>query len=506
MTTSASVSTHQPGAVPCGLGSAVALGMSHACLRLASENGRPRRAQMSRSQASRSASTVGRLAERLGDRLARQVVGRRAEAAARDDEIAASERGAQRFDEGVLAVREGGQTHDVDAERGQLDGEIAAVRVAGLAHEELRPDGEDLRRRDRSRLPSGESVGRAACAAAYHPPMEHRVEFDFDIRFANGGGLVGEGFRLDIEGDDVSDAWIADAIVRDLRLLMVESVTITRRRIIEEAHKRPPTPSGTPQVGPRAAGVRYVDLSHRIEDGLVTYRGLPPPRITDHLSREASRAHYAPGTEFQIGRIEMVANTGTYVDSPFHRFGDGTDVAGLDLARLADLPAVVIRATGMTGRAVDRPLVEAALAGYRRPRGGRPRPDRLGRRPLGFGVVFRWAPVPDAGRRGGARSRRAPDSSGSTRTTSTTPPTRRVPSTRRCSAPGSRSSSTSGVSASFPSSGHASRRSRRRSVGWARSPSAPMPSSRTPETRRPSSAEPRMPWLSLMAPIARLRA
>lgn len=107
---------------------------------------------------------------------------------------------------------------------------------------------------------------------------------------------------------------------------------------------------------------RYADLSHTITDGLVTYPGLPAPVISDHLSREASRERYAPGTEFQIGRIEMVANTGTYLDSPFHRYADGTDVAGLDLARLADLPAVVVRATGIAGRAVDRHLVAAALA------------------------------------------------------------------------------------------------------------------------------------------------
>jgi arylformamidase len=192
--------------------------------------------------------------------------------------------------------------------------------------------------------------------------VEHRVEFDFDIRFSNGGGLTGDGFRLDIPGDDVSDAWIADAIVRDLRLLMVESVTITRRRIIEERHKRPSEQATrTPTSGGR--GVSRVDLSHRIDDGMVTYRGLPPPRITDHLSREASRASYAPGTEFQIGRIEMVANTGTYIDAPFHRFADGTDIAQLDLDRLADMPAIVVRATGMTGRAVDGHLVTAALAG-----------------------------------------------------------------------------------------------------------------------------------------------
>jgi kynurenine formamidase len=85
-----------------------------------------------------------------------------------------------------------------------------------------------------------------------------------------------------------------------------------------------------------------VDLSHAIRDGLVTYPGLPAPRITDHLSREASRASYAPGPEFQIGRIEMVANTGTYLDSPAHRWADGADLSGLDLERLADLPGLVV--------------------------------------------------------------------------------------------------------------------------------------------------------------------
>jgi arylformamidase len=189
----------------------------------------------------------------------------------------------------------------------------------------------------------------------------HRVEFDFDIRFSNGGGLTGDGFRLDIPGDDVDDDWIADAIVRDLRLLMVESVRITGRRVIAEPHKRP-IEQGTHTTAGSGRRIRRIDLSHRIDDGMITYPGLPAPRITDHLSREASRASYAPGTEFQIGRIEMVANTGTYLDSPFHRFADGTDVAGLDLERLADLPAMVIRATGITGRAVDGHLVTAALA------------------------------------------------------------------------------------------------------------------------------------------------
>jgi len=87
---------------------------------------------------------------------------------------------------------------------------------------------------------------------------------------------------------------------------------------------------------------RFVDVSHAVEHGVVTYPGLPAPKICDFLSREASRARYAPGTEFQIGSIEMVANTGTYVDSPFHRFKNGRDLADLPLESLADLEGIVI--------------------------------------------------------------------------------------------------------------------------------------------------------------------
>lgn len=89
--------------------------------------------------------------------------------------------------------------------------------------------------------------------------------------------------------------------------------------------------------------VRLIDLSHTVEDGLITYRGLPAPVICDFLSREASRRHYAKGTQFQIGKIEMVANTGTYVDTPFHRYSEGKDLSELSLSSLADLPSVVIR-------------------------------------------------------------------------------------------------------------------------------------------------------------------
>jgi kynurenine formamidase len=97
-----------------------------------------------------------------------------------------------------------------------------------------------------------------------------------------------------------------------------------------------------------------VDLSHTVEHGLVTYRGLPPPVISDHLTREESRKHYAEGTEFHIGRIEMVANTGTYLDSPFHRYESGRDLSELPLSLLADLDGVVVDATGAGSRAVGR--------------------------------------------------------------------------------------------------------------------------------------------------------
>jgi len=89
---------------------------------------------------------------------------------------------------------------------------------------------------------------------------------------------------------------------------------------------------------------RLVDLSHLIEHGMVTYQGLPGPHICDFWEREASAANYDDGSSFQIGRIDMVANTGTYLDAPFHRYADGADIAGLALGQLASLPGLIVRA------------------------------------------------------------------------------------------------------------------------------------------------------------------
>lgn len=97
---------------------------------------------------------------------------------------------------------------------------------------------------------------------------------------------------------------------------------------------------------------KLIDVSHEIEAGMITYPGLPAPIISDHLGREAARSVYAEGTTFQIGRIEMVANTGTYVDAPFHRFAEGSDLADLPLERLADLDGLVVDACQRTNRAL----------------------------------------------------------------------------------------------------------------------------------------------------------
>jgi kynurenine formamidase len=101
-----------------------------------------------------------------------------------------------------------------------------------------------------------------------------------------------------------------------------------------------------------------VDVSHVVEHGMITYQGLPAPLICDFLSREQSRSVYAPGTEFQIGKIEMVANTGTYLDSPFHRYAAGKDLSELPLERLANLDGIVISADVSTGRAIGRAAFE----------------------------------------------------------------------------------------------------------------------------------------------------
>ena len=110
-------------------------------------------------------------------------------------------------------------------------------------------------------------------------------------------------------------------------------------------------------------GARFVDLSHTVEDGMITYKGLPAPIVCDYLSRTESRARYAPGTEFQIGRIDMVANTGTYVDAPFHRYAEGKDLSELALESLANLDCIVIRMVTRNARAIGSIPANTELRG-----------------------------------------------------------------------------------------------------------------------------------------------
>lgn len=179
--------------------------------------------------------------------------------------------------------------------------------------------------------------------------LQYRAEFDAVVTFHGGGGLQAQRFAVDVPREDTTDAELAALFVQACHLRDVERVEVSAVRVFAG-----PATGGAPRVG----RLRWVELSHVLVAGLTTYPGLPGPEITPHLTREASRAVYAPGTEFAIDRISMVGNTGTYLDSPFHRYPDGADLAGLPLERLVDLPAIVVRTAGGGVRGVDVPALE----------------------------------------------------------------------------------------------------------------------------------------------------
>jgi arylformamidase len=182
---------------------------------------------------------------------------------------------------------------------------------------------------------------------------EYRASFDAAVTFSNGGDLAVHGFRVDIPSADIDEAGISALFVTSLGLLMTDTVELRNVRIFAEPHKG--TRGGPADRGESApdTGGRLVELSHVIRPGMVTYPGLPGPDITPYLTREASRARYAPGTEFAIDQLTMVGNTATYLDAPYHRFADGPDLAAIPLARTVGLPAVVIRATGTRQRGIS---------------------------------------------------------------------------------------------------------------------------------------------------------
>jgi arylformamidase len=169
---------------------------------------------------------------------------------------------------------------------------------------------------------------------------DYRAHFDAEVEFTNGGGLSAKGFRIDVPARDLTERDVSMLFVQHLGLALVGDVRLTNLAIVEDQHR------GTRGIeastgANREHPSRLIELSHVIRAGLVTYPGLPAPVMTPHLTREDSRSRYAPGTEFAMDIITMIGNTGTYLDSPWHRYEGGTDLSGLPLETLVDLPAEV---------------------------------------------------------------------------------------------------------------------------------------------------------------------
>jgi arylformamidase len=165
--------------------------------------------------------------------------------------------------------------------------------------------------------------------------MSKHIEFDFEIYFSNGGSIIGKEFRLDLFNQNITEEDIAKNLTEALSLVMVKQVYILNKKIITQTNQ--PIISNI-----KKENNLLIDLSHTIENGLITYKGLPAPIICDYLSREDSKQFYGDGASFQIGKIEMVSNTGTYIDCPFHRFENGKDLSQVGLECFTDLDAVVV--------------------------------------------------------------------------------------------------------------------------------------------------------------------
>ena len=187
----------------------------------------------------------------------------------------------------------------------------------------------------------------------------YRARFDAAVTFTNGGGLQVQGFLVDVPSAEVTADQVGELFLDSLGLLMAGDVELSNLEIVEAAHKGT---RGGPAAGGQPSGGRpeYVELSHVIRDGMVTLPNLPGPQFSKQLTREASREIYAPGTEFEIGLLTMVTNTGTYMDSPYHRYPDGHDLTGFSLDRTVDLPAIVVRVEDSGRLGIDA----AALATY----------------------------------------------------------------------------------------------------------------------------------------------
>ena len=179
---------------------------------------------------------------------------------------------------------------------------------------------------------------------------DYRAVFDAHISFVNGGSLSAEGFRLDLPSDGLTEAEIARLLVQHLGLALVGEVQLENLQIVEEQHR------GSRGVEPVATvattELRLVELSHTIREGMVTLPGIPSPGIRPHLTRAQAVDRYAPGTTFVLDVIDLAGNTGTYLDTPFHRYEGGSDLAATTLETLVDLPAEVFHLTDAGSRGI----------------------------------------------------------------------------------------------------------------------------------------------------------
>ncbi len=193
---------------------------------------------------------------------------------------------------------------------------------------------------------------------------QYRAVVDVRISFVNGGGLNAQGFRLDVPQRDISQTEVARLLVQHLGLAMVGDVKFDQFAIVEEQHKGSRGVSDSAHANPDAP-MRLVDLSHTLREGLVTLPGVPAPSLAPHLRR--GEGTYAPGTSFSMDIFTIPGNTGTYIDTPWHRYEGGADLAALDLATLVDLPTEVFHLADSTVRGIpasvfyDRDLVGKAV-------------------------------------------------------------------------------------------------------------------------------------------------
>lgn len=178
---------------------------------------------------------------------------------------------------------------------------------------------------------------------------QYRAVFDVRISFLNGGGLSAEGFRVDVPQHDSSEAEVGRLLVQHLGLAMVGEVVFDRFAIVEEQHKGSRGVSMPVAVSAHAP-MRLVDLSHTLREGLVTLPGVPAPSLTPLRLRDEGL--YAPGTSFSMDVVTIPGNTGTYLDTAWHRYEGGADLAALDLATLVDLSTEVFHLTDSAARGI----------------------------------------------------------------------------------------------------------------------------------------------------------